>query len=155
MTDQIIQKYNLRKHPEGGYYRETYRSYSIVESGKSCGPRSAVTDIYFLLPAGEISRFHKVLHDEIWHFYEGAPLKIITFDNNKLSEHIIGRDMPDGYKFVVAGGIWQAAVSTGDYSLVGCTVAPGFDFADFAFLANAMDSAKKLKHCFPAHTYLL
>jgi uncharacterized protein len=134
---ELISSLELAPHPEGGHYREVYRSGQTVSSPVNGEPRSAVTDIYFLLTAGEVSRFHRVLHDEIWNFYEGTPLELIQFDPKTGSlETIIlgpGDDRPR-YKHCIAGGAWQAARSTGTYTLMGCTVAPGFDFADFSFL---------------------
>jgi len=153
--NKLIKKYNLQKHPEGGYYAETYRSEMLIKSPEICESRNAVTDIYFLLANEEISRFHKVLHDELWHFYEGSPLKVITFDGNSIRESIIGPNTPDGYKTVVKGGVWQAAISTGDYSLVGCTVAPGFDFADFEFLDDDANLAETVRRDFSDYEYLL
>lgn len=155
MIEKIIKKYNMQKHPEGGYFAETYRSSQEVTSPVNGLKRNALTDIYFLLASGERSRFHKVLHDEIWNFYEGDPLKIIKFDGNKLTEHIIGPDSNDGYKVVIEGGVWQAAAPTGEYSLVGCTVAPGFDFSDFSFLSDDAKLADFIKNNFPDYEYLI
>ena len=154
-TQKLIEKYNLQTHPEGGLFRETYRSTMKVTSPVNCEVRNTATDIYFLLSQGEISRFHRVLHDEIWHFYEGAPLKIITFDGQSISEQCIGPDAENGYKTIVDGGVWQAAISTGEYSLVGCTVAPGFDFADFSFLKDNTKIAEKFETNFPDYSYLV
>ena len=117
--------------------------------------RNAVTDIYYLLSAGEVSRFHKVLHDEIWNFYEGTPLKIVKYDGNILTEHIIGPEAGNGYKVVIEAGNYQAAVTTGEYSLVGCTVAPGFDFQDFSFLSDDADLTEKMKMKFPDYSYII
>ena len=93
-----------------------------------------MTEIYFLLCEGQVSRFHKVLHDEFWHFYEGSPLRLIDGDLEIFDEIILDPKKAN-YQHCVKGGRWQAAESTGEYTLVGCTVAPGFDFADFAFLS--------------------
>lgn len=134
----LIDKYQLVPHPEGGFYREVYRSEQRVKSPVTFQSRDAVTHIYFLLMRGQVSRFHKVLHDEIWNLYEGAPLRLIVTDGEKVEENLIGATC-DAYFYVVSGGMFQAAESTGDYSLVGCTVAPGFDFADFSFLADEAD----------------
>ncbi|MBF0240178.1 MAG: cupin domain-containing protein, partial [SAR324 cluster bacterium] len=98
-------------------------------------PRSAVTHIYFLLVKGQISRFHKVLHDEIWNFYEGSPLRLIQFDGVQLAETMLGPGC-ETYVSIVPPKVYQASETTGEYSLVGCTVAPGFDFADFSFLKD-------------------
>ena len=135
----LIQKYKLQPHPEGGYFREVYRSNQEVNSPISNEKRNTVTQIYFLLKKGQVSRFHKVTHDEIWNFYEGAPLKLIEFDGENVSEKLIGED--GNYFHVIKGGIYQAAESTGEYSLVGCSVSPGFDFKDFCFL-DAKEASK-------------
>ncbi len=134
--EALIKKYDLAAHPEGGYYKEIFRSKTILSSPVHSRQRNAATHIYFLLGRGDISRFHKVLHDEIWNFYEGAPLKLICFDGKKVTENIMGPGC-NSYTAIVNGGVYQAAVSTGDYSLVGCTVAPGFDFNDFSFLKDS------------------
>ncbi len=135
----LIKALHLSAHPEGGYYKETHRSLHTVRSPQHKKLRNAVTDIYFLLVGNDPSRFHKVVHDEIWHYYEGDPLMIVeimpkTFKMKKMILGLKGKDIC--YKHCVKGGTWQAAYSTGDYSLVGCTVAPGFDFSDFKFLKD-------------------
>jgi predicted cupin superfamily sugar epimerase len=136
-AQEIIRALELSPHPEGGYYKETYRSADELKSPRNGEIRSAVTDIYFLLVSGQISRFHKVVHDEIWHFYEGDPLELVEIqaDTLEVSKTVLGNG--NGifkYKHCIKGGNWQAARSTGSYSLMGCTVAPGFDFSDFEFL---------------------
>jgi predicted cupin superfamily sugar epimerase len=136
---QLIDKYKLVPHPEGGYFREVFRSGQKVFSTVADAKRDAVTHIYFLLIKGQVSRFHKVLHDEIWNFYEGSPLRLVQYDGTKLQEEIVG-GTSGSYVSFVAGGLYQAAESTGEYSLVGCTVAPGFDFGDFSFLSDDPDA---------------
>jgi predicted cupin superfamily sugar epimerase len=136
--EDLIKKYNLAPHPEGGYFKETYRSPQRVQSTITQEPRNALTHIYFLLLEGQVSRFHRVCHDEIWNFYEGDPIQLIQFDSITTKEKIIGPGCRD-YVTVVPGNTWQAAATTGVYSLVGCTVAPGFDFADFSFLRDDPD----------------
>ncbi|EDM25705.1 hypothetical protein LNTAR_13187 [Lentisphaera araneosa HTCC2155] len=133
---ELIETLELIEHPEGGYYKETYRSSENVFSHPAESERSAVTEIYFLLCKGQVSRFHKVLHDEFWHFFEGAPLRLIAGDLQSFEEFELG-GASTNYQHCIQGGRWQAAESTGNYTLVGCTVAPGFDFADFAFLSEA------------------
>ena len=128
-------QFNLTPHPEGGFFREIYRSGQQVWSRPASGDRAAATHIYFLLPRGHISRFHRVIHDEIWHIYQGDPLRLIQFDGHRLNECRIGPGCTD-FAAVVPAGTWQAAATTGDYTLAGCTVAPGFDFTDFSFLAD-------------------
>jgi hypothetical protein len=131
---QIIDRYGLTPHPEGGYFKEIYRSRQRVRSAIVTETRNAVTHIYFLLKKGQISRFHRVIHDEIWNFYEGDPLQLIQFDTG-IKKETIGPG-GNGYVTIVPGNTWQAAITTGRYSLVGCTVAPGFDFTDFSFLGD-------------------
>lgn len=145
----MIDTLELSPHPEGGYYKEVYRSATTVHSPLAHDQRNALTDIYFLLLSGQISRLHRVLHDEIWHFYEGAPLVLVeiaakTFEMEEIRLGDAGSR--PRYKHCIKGGNWQAAYSTGDYSLVGCTVAPGFAFADFEFLRqNVLQQAAVLE----------
>lgn len=142
----LITAYGLKAHPEGGYYKEIHRSGTTVVSPVNKGRRNAVTHIYFLLCRDNISRFHKVSHDEIWNFYEGAPLNLICFGGRAVREKTIGPGCR-GYTAVVKGGTYQAAQSTGEYSLMGCTVAPGFDFNDFAFLKDCRKDLDMFLHC--------
>ena len=138
----LIDKYKLVPHPEGGYYAVVYESKQAVKSPVVNQDRKAVTHIYFLLLKGQVSIFHKVAHDEIWNFYEGDPIKIIKYNGSKIEEDIIGSGC-SGYAAIVEGGLYQAAESTGDYSLVGCTVAPGFEFEDFSFLRDEVETKEK------------
>lgn len=137
---QLVEMLQLQPHPEGGFFREVYRSAQSVYSSQVSSQRSALTDIYFLLAEDQISRFHRVTHDEVWHFYEGAPLKLfdVTPNGNRLEEHLLGNvgSLPY-YTHTIKANHWQAAISAGEYSLVGCTVAPGFDFEDFSFLSDS------------------
>ena len=140
---ELIDVLKLSPHPEGGYYREVYRSESKLISPVNGEMRNSLTDIYFLLVSGQISRLHRVVHDEIWHFYEGDPLELIEVqsDDLKTSKILLGGDDDIvRYKHCIKGGNWQAAYSTGGYSLVGCTVGPGFDFTDFEFLKDNADA---------------
>ena len=113
--DSLIQKYQLQPHPEGGYYREVYRSDQELLSPVTNEKRNTVSHIYFLLKRGQFSRFHKVLNDEIWNFYGGSPLKIIEFDGINIEEKIIGKEN-ESYFSVVKGGVFQAAESIGEFS---------------------------------------
>jgi len=148
---QIIKELDLRPHPEGGYYKETYRSDAQVYSQQVHQDRNAITCIYFLLMQGQKSRFHRVKHDEIWHFYLGSPLRLIDIDrhNYHANESILG-----DYQHtlcaqqIIPANHWQAAESLGKYSLVGCSVAPGFDFSDFAFLDAHLDR-KRIEKQYP------
>jgi predicted cupin superfamily sugar epimerase len=143
MTDslkKIINSLNLSPHPEGGYYRETYRSTGIIMRdslhSSFSGERNYSTCIYFLLTSGSFSAFHRILQDEIWHFYYGFPIILHLITPEGVYSNIsIGRDIENGEtpQLVIPGGTWFAAeVSAGgEFSLVGCTVSPGFNFMDF------------------------
>jgi predicted cupin superfamily sugar epimerase len=122
-ADRLIAQLGLRPHPEGGYFREMFRDPDIV-AGRACS-----TAILFLLKAGETSRWHRVDAAEIWHYHRGAPLELIIGKRR----HVLGADIEQGEwpQIVVPKGAWQSAVSLGDYTLVGCTVAPGFEFSGF------------------------
>lgn len=135
---RLIETYHLEPHVEGGYFRQTYASDSRLSSPSHGKTRSALTHIYFLLTAGEISRFHRVCHDEVWNFYEGAPLSLHCLSGGKLETVVLGADA-NSYCHVIPPNCYQAAESSGDYSLVGCTVAPGFVFEDFSFMEDPQD----------------
>ncbi len=131
---EIIRLLELIPHPEGGFYRETFR-----DSVRAASGRAASTAIYFLLEAGRISHWHKVDAAEIWHFYAGAPLALSVSEAGEgSSRHVLGADLFNGQRpqFVVPAHWWQSAESLGAenlgaWSLVGCGVAPGFEFAHF------------------------
>ncbi len=129
---ELIDRYQLEAHPEGGWYREIHRSDQRVDSPVHGEVRNAFTHIYFLLERDQVSRFHRVLHGEIWNFYQGDPLRLICF-GGKIQETLLG-DSDGVFAAVVEPCHFQAAETTGEYSLAGCSVAPGFEFADFAFL---------------------
>ncbi len=119
-ADRLIELLDLAPHPEGGHFRETFRD----------GPgRGHSTAIYFLLKAGEASRWHRVDAAEVWHFYRGAPLELRI--GRRI--HVLGPNVDEAQapQIAVPPNAWQAAKSLGDYTLVGCTVSPGFDFAHF------------------------
>jgi predicted cupin superfamily sugar epimerase len=124
---EIIALLDLTPHPEGGCYRETFRDPREVD-GRSVG-----TAIYYLLAEGERSHWHSVDAAELWHFYEGAPLELEIAADGMRRTVILGPDLATGQRpqAVVPSGAWQAARTTGAWTLVGCTVAPGFDFAGF------------------------
>ena len=132
---ELITSLQLEPHPEGGYYREIFRSADLVTPADGRGPRAALTTIYFLLPAGTVSRWHRVASDEVWHLYEGGPLEVLSVDPdcNQAARHKLEARSP---VCTVAAAHWQAARTLGDYALAGCTVGPGFDFADFTILAD-------------------
>jgi predicted cupin superfamily sugar epimerase len=148
----------LQPHPEGGFYRELFRSSSVVMPADGREPRAALTTIYFLLTAETWSRWHRVRSDEAWHLYEGGPLELLELD---LSTHLLERhrlapigDGDDAPAHVVAAGRWQAARCLGDYALMGCTVGPGFDFADFRLLRDD-DAAALIREEWPDLTFLV
>ena len=125
-AEEIIARYGLKPHPEGGHYRETFRAPS------ENGCRGAVTVIYYLLTAGEISAWHRLDATEIWHYYSGDTLRLeLSPDGIEITTRRLG--MGDGAELHVAvpAGTWQSARSDGAWTLVGCTVAPAFEFAGF------------------------
>jgi uncharacterized protein len=131
----LVSTLELAPHPEGGWYREIHRSSISVQSAR--GSRSAVTTIHYLLEAGQLSRWHEVLADEIWHFEAGWPLELLAYDPGArvLQRNVLGPLDPGRTPVVVIeAGIWQAARSLGAHTLAGCTVGPGFDFEDFRFV---------------------
>jgi predicted cupin superfamily sugar epimerase len=140
-AQDLVELLHLEPHPEGGWYREIHRSADILATPR--GPRAALTSIYFLLERSQFSRWHAVASDETWHFAYGAPLELLVYspDSRQLRRELVGspqgagddRPMPTG---VVRAGQWQAARSLGEFTLVGCDVAPGFDFEDFEFIAS-------------------
>jgi predicted cupin superfamily sugar epimerase len=125
-ADEIIARLRLQPHPEGGHYRQTYRAPDE--------PRGASTAIYFLLKAGERSHWHKVDADEVWHYYAGAPLELSLSDDGRRVHRLrLGTDfeLDELPQAVVPRAVWQAARSLGNWTLVGCTVAPAFRFENF------------------------
>ncbi|MDN3593617.1 cupin domain-containing protein [Zunongwangia endophytica] len=139
-AESIIEKLKLQPHPEGGYFKEVYRSDDVItadalpEAFKT--ERNYSTSIYFLLTSENFSAFHKINQEEIWHFYDGSPLLLYMISpSGELSEVTIGRNLEKGEKpqFVVPRNYWFAAkvIQHNQFSFVGCTVAPGFDFEDF------------------------
>ena len=158
-VELLVQQLNLVPHPEGGWYAETYRAAESIN--KEALPhrfnesRSFSTAIYFLLPAGVFSAFHRIQSDECWHFYDGDPLNIYVIDQAGILSVIkLGSNLLEGETFqaMVPAGSWFASrpAISNQYSLVGCTVAPGFDFADFE-LANGAE----LSTTYPLHTALI
>jgi predicted cupin superfamily sugar epimerase len=151
-AEKLIVALKLAPHPEGGFYRETYRSPHVVEAHG--GTRAAHTEIYFLLASGEFSAFHRVASDEVWHHDDGDPLDLHLIDEAGRYTHVtLGHRYGEGERpqHVVPAGVWQAAAPRGDlFALCGCTVAPGFDFADFAMPPRADLVAR-----FPAHAEIV
>jgi predicted cupin superfamily sugar epimerase len=125
---EVIARLQLQPHPEGGHYRETFRDRRVDANG-----RSLSTAIYFLLAGGERSHWHRIDAVEIWHYYAGGTLSLRIADDAGQRAIRLGPDLAAGEvpQAIVPAQAWQAAESTGDWTLVGCTVAPGFDFAKF------------------------
>lgn len=148
-ADDLIQRLALAPHPEGGFFRETYRAATTVPTPR--GPRPAATAIYFLLPRGAFSALHRIASDELWHHYAGAPLRIVQIDEaGARTDAVLGRDPGAGAapQAVVPAGRWFGAHLEGDgaWALVGCTVAPGFDFADFELADRGALIARHPRH---------
>lgn len=137
-ADELIQRLQLQPHPEGGHYRELFRSPAAVQPGDGRAPRAALTTIDFLLRRGERSAWHQVASDEVWHLLEGGPLTLVTLPPTldrivQLRLQPVGTAPDAAPRHVVPAGWWQAAEPQGEFAYVGATVGPGFDFADFRF----------------------
>jgi predicted cupin superfamily sugar epimerase len=134
---ELIESLAMSPHPEGGYFRELFRAERAVDPLDGRERRPALTAIWFLMLSGQKSAWHVVDSDEIWIHFEGEPIHLHTFDvaSARLETILLGPLGPDSApQRVVPAGIWQAAEPTGDYSLSGACVGPGFDFADFRLL---------------------
>ena len=149
MLEDIVKKLNLQPHPEGGYYAETFRS----DIDLTCdfisdrdNKRSASTCIYFLVTPGKCSRLHRIKSDEVWHFYAGGPLTVVELVDNTVRKTVLGQNiLHDNHvlQHVVKRDTWFGCYNKDtEFSLVGCTVAPGFDFKDFE-LASRKDLLSK------------
>ena len=158
-ADYFIKTLGLIPHPEGGYFRETYRSSDSIDtsilSDSFTENHVLSTSILFLLKSGECSKFHKLNRDEMWHFHYGCPIKVVSIsENGFLKENILSPEIDKNHVFQVLlpANTWFAAypIQAASFSLVGCTVAPGFEFSDLE-LANA----KYLLEKFPQHKELI
>ncbi len=158
-VEEIISHYQLTPHPEGGFYRETYRSDEVIPV--HCLPegfmaaRNVCTAILYLLKAGDFSALHRIRQDEMWHFYLGGALRLVMISpEGRFTEVLLGQDMAAGeyVQYVVPAGYWFGArpVKGSPFSFVGCTVAPGFDFKDFELAKRA-----ELLEQFPRHKDLI
>lgn len=148
----LIELLGLRPHPEGGFYRELFRSGAGVVPADGRGERAALTTIYYLLPGGTHSRWHRVASDEVWHLYEGGPLELLELGapGTPVVRTRLAPPAADAAPVhTVRAGVWQAARPLGDYALAGCTVGPGFDFADFAFLADDAAASAAVRAAWP------
>jgi hypothetical protein len=158
-VQQYIRQLGLQPHPEGGFYRETYRSdENIPAEGlpeRFNGKRSFATAIYFLIEQHNFSALHKIKSDETWHFYAGDALEVIELDEaGILKTTLIGNNLDAGevFQYTVKANTWfgSRVKAGGSFSLVGCTVAPGFDFKDFE-----MAEREELLRLFPQHSELI
>lgn len=130
--NRLIEHFKMEAHPEGGYFVETYKSDLLLDTPR--GKRAASTAIHFLITKDSISHLHRLSSDEGWHFHLGDPLLVIEITpDGKLIETRLGPNFENGEKLqhIVPAGHWFASTSTGEYSFVGCTVSPGFEFEDF------------------------
>lgn len=145
---QIVETLDLVPHPEGGFYRETYRSEEIK------GKRNLVTSIYFLLTSKNVSHLHRIKSDELWYYHGGSPLVVHILDAFGHHEHIVGNDLEKGYfpQFLVPKNtIFGSTVLEDDsYSIVSCVVSPGFDFADFELFKR-----DELLEAYPMHKEII
>ncbi len=159
LKTDLISIYDLQPHPEGGYFKETFRSQGVIE-GMGHGhhfpnKRNFATAIYFLIEKENFSAFHRIKSDETWHFYDGDALEVIEIDpQGELFRTSIGRDIKHGetYQYTVKAGHWFASrvLKGGEFSFVGCTVAPGFDFNDFELALR-----DELMQLFPQHRQII
>ncbi len=153
-----IEKLKLEAHPEGGYFRQTYKSDLLIERGALpgfAGARAASTAIYFLLEGKNFSAYHRLRSDEVWHFYAGSPLVVHVIEPaGSYSSTLLGSDPEAGQTFqaVVRAGCWFAShvADWESWALVGCTVAPGFEFADFE-----MGKREELSAQYPQHREII
>jgi len=148
----LIEQLQLEPHPEGGHFRELYRSERQVECGDGRPARAAVTTIYYLLESRSFSRWHRVRSDEVWHVYEGGPLELLLAPPGlahieRVRLGAVGAE--SGPVHTVPALWWQAARPLGPYVLAGCTVAPGFEYEDFGFLADEPGALARLKRLDP------
>ncbi|MBV9892298.1 MAG: cupin domain-containing protein [Rhizobacter sp.] len=145
---ELVRALQLAPHPEGGHYREVFRSIASVHPGDGRPARSAITTIDFVLARGEWSAWHRVASDEAWHLLEGGPLRLWVFApaSDRVERVTLGAFDGTGTmpRHVVAAGSWQAAEPLADFAYVGATVGPGFDFADFAFLRDDAGASERL-----------
>jgi uncharacterized protein len=142
LADEIIERLGMKPHPEGGFYAETWRD------EPESGGRGTGTAIYFLLRRGERSHWHRVDAVEIWHFYAGASLELSTWDEGRAVEvRTLGNDLLSGQapQLLVPAGVWQAARTCGDWTLVGCTVSPAFVFDGFELAAPGWEPRPKTR----------
>lgn len=160
-ANYFIEKLELEKHPEGGWFKQVYKSEEEIDKehlpNRYSGKRAHSTSIYFLITQEEFSAFHRIKSDELWHFYEGSPLTIhIINDAGKYSNVKLGNNLENGnvYQYAIPHGVWFAAtvnnIAADSYSLIGCTVSPGFDYDDFE-----LGKQDELVKMFPNHKIII
>jgi predicted cupin superfamily sugar epimerase len=159
-AEELIRELRLEPHPEGGHFAEEFRSPHQVRAADAGGApdRAALTTIYFLLAAGEVSRWHRLDADEIWHFYEGSPLDLFLLDADALilTRTRLGPVEPNSLPVhVVPAASWLAARPVGDFALVGCTMGPGFEPEGLALMKDAPEVAVDVARRFPEVAALL
>ena len=151
-AEDLVRDLGLAPHPEGGFYRELFRSRRMVRTDDGRSERWAATTIYYLLRGSDVNKWHRVASDELWHWYEGAPIELHLLDAQltRVRSEMLG---PVGAASapvrVVPAGCWQAVRCTGEYTLAGCTVAPGFEFSDFRLMRDVPETAARLAQAFP------
>ncbi|BCF98411.1 hypothetical protein PPGU19_029800 [Paraburkholderia sp. PGU19] len=154
--DELIRRFDLQPHPEGGFFRETYRSADSIRREGSANSRSASTAIYYLLCDGAHSAWHRIQSDEVWHFYAGDPLNVYVLeDDGSFTVHRLGNALEHAdcvFQAVVRSGKWFAAQcdDAASVALVGCTVAPGFEFSEFEIA-----DVDALVREYPQHRHLI
>ena len=150
-ADELVRELRLAPHPEGGHFRELFRSRRMVRTDDGRSERWAATAIYYLLRGSDVNHWHRVASDEIWHWYEGAPMELHVLDAQLTRQkvEVLG---PVGAESapvrVVPAGCWQAVRCTGEFTLAGCTVAPGFEFSDFRLMRDVPETAARLAQAF-------
>lgn len=156
-AESFIKQYRLQPHPEGGWYKETYRSKEVITAAalpsRFGGERHFSTAIYFLLAQGNFSAFHRIKSDECWHFYAGQTLHVyVLHDDGKMEIIQLGPAAGELFQYVVPANCWFASrpAPQSDFCFVGCTVSPGFDFADFE-----MAKAGELVALYPQHEKII
>lgn len=158
MVSELISKFNLLPHPEGGYFAETYRSpnqFDNNQNGDFPSKRNWSTAIYFLLVKDSFSAFHKIKSDEVWHFYFGSPIEVLEITpTGELKKTVLGTNFNQGevFQYTVSAGNWfgSRVKQPGEFGFVGCTVAPGFSFEDFE-----MPTRQDLLLQFPQHKQII
>ncbi len=146
----IRERLGLEAHPEGGAFRELMKSTREVDACDGRGNRAALTHIYFHLAKGEVSRFHRVLSDEIWHLYEGEGMNLFQWkEGDDQVEKITLGAGDTSHCHLIPAGFWQAAEPLGEATLVGCTVAPGFEFTDFSLIESDSPQAAAIRSIDP------